>query len=62
MNGRMCRDPALPDRYRTGPGNGYGTQQAHVSCIAGVLKGDHPPCSTNIWSGTPKGIVPEGDT
>ncbi len=60
MNGSRCRDPTLPDRCRTVPGNGYGAQQASVSCIAGVLKGEHPPCSTDIWSGTPKGIVPGG--
>jgi len=62
MNGSRCRDPTLPDRCRTGPGNGHGTQQGYLPRIAGVLKGEHPSCPTDIWSGTPKGIVPKGDT
>ncbi len=50
-NGSRCRDPTLPDRCRTGSGNGYRTQQVYLSRIAGVLKGDHPPCSTEypVW-------------
>jgi hypothetical protein len=56
------RDTPLPSRYRAGPENGYGAQQAYVSWRAGVMKGDHPPCYTGICSGIPKGIDPGGDT
>ena len=62
MKGSRCRDTPLPSRYRNGLQNGYGAQQASVSCRAGVLKGDHLPCSTDIRSGIPKGIAPEEDT
>jgi len=61
MNGSRCGDHILPDRYRTGSKNGYGTQQVNPFRMAGVPKREYPSCSADIRSAIPEGIRKQGD-
>ena len=62
MNGNRCGDNILPDRYRTGSKNGYGTQQVHPFRMAGVPKRENPSGPADIRSAIPEGTGKEGDT
>jgi hypothetical protein len=62
MNGNRCGDHILPDRYRTGSENGYGTQQVNPFRIAGVPKREYPSCPGDIRSTIPEGFDKEGDS
>lgn len=61
INGSRCSDHILPDLHRTGSTNGHGMQQANLSRMAGVVKGEYP-LAVDIRSKIPHGIVVEGDT
>jgi hypothetical protein len=62
MNGNRFGDLTLPDRYRTGSKNGYGTQQVNPFRMADVPKREYPSCSVDIRSAIPEGCGNEGAT